>query len=126
MSRIRSKNTKPELILRKFLHKSGYRYRVNLSILGKPDIVFTKKKIAVFVHGCFWHRHGCKNSVMPKTNTEFWEKKLNQNVKRDKEVKNLLAKEGWKQLIVWECELENLKKSEKEILENLGKVKNGN
>lgn len=109
--------------MRRFLHKSGYRYRVNFPLFGKPDLVFTKKKIAVFVHGCFWHRHGCKNSVMPKTNTEFWKKKLNQNVKRDKKVENLLVKEGWKQLVVWECQLEDLKKSEKEILKNLKKIK---
>ncbi len=109
--------------MRRFLHKSGYRYRVNFPLSGKPDIVFTKKKIAVFVHGCFWHWHGCKNSVIPKTNTEFWEKKLNQNVKRDKEVENLLAKAGWRQLIVWECDLEDLKNLKKEILENLKKIK---
>lgn len=111
------------MILRRFLHRSGYRYRVNYTLFGKPDIVFPKKKIAIFVHGCFWHKHGCKNSVTPKTNTKFWKEKLGQNISRDGKVRQILLKGGWKVLIVWECEIENMKTSEKEILENLRKIK---
>lgn len=111
------------MILRRYLHRSGYHYRVNYPLFGKPDIVFPRQKVVIFVHGCFWHKHGCKNSVTPKTNTYFWRNKLNQNIKRDKAVKDKLKKEGWKVLIVWECEIENMKILEKGILENLRRVK---
>ncbi|MCK9268580.1 MAG: very short patch repair endonuclease [Alkaliphilus sp.] len=124
MSRIRSKNTRPEIDVRKYLFSRGYRYRVNYNITGKPDIVFPKKKIAIFIHGCFWHLHGCKYSTMPKTNKQFWENKLNRNKIRDKIVESRLDDEGWKIYTVWECEL----KEEREIclkkLENYIKNKN--
>lgn len=94
-------------MVRKTLWSKGLRYRINYPITGKPDIVFTKKKIAIFVHGCFWHQHGCKNSVIPKTNTTFWREKLNGNKVRDKEVVNILRKEGWNIMTVWECEIKN-------------------
>lgn len=110
------------MMLRSYLHKLGFRYRVNYSLFGRPDIVFPKKKIAVFVHGCFWHRHRCKNSVIPKTNTEFWKEKLKENIERDCEVRSKLIIDGWKVLVVWECKIENIKKLEKEILKNLRKV----
>lgn len=86
MSLIKSGNTKPEKIVRSLLHTMGYRFRLHRTDLpGKPDIVLPKYKIAIFVHGCFWHRHtGCKNATMPKTNTDFWEKKLSKNVARDR------------------------------------------
>lgn len=112
MSRIKSANTGPERFVRKFLYKNGFRYRINYRITGKPDIVFPKRKIAIFVDGCFWHRHGCKNSVMPRTNKKFWRKKLSANILRDKKVKNILKKEGWSIYRFWECEIErNGKKS---------------
>jgi DNA mismatch endonuclease (patch repair protein) len=86
MSLIKPGNTKPEKIVRSLLHTMGYRFRLHRTDLpGKPDIVLPKNKIAIFVHGCFWHRHtGCKNATMPKTNTDFWEKKLSKNVSRDR------------------------------------------
>ena len=107
MSRIRSKNTRPEIAVRKYLFSRGYRYRVNYNITGKPDIVFPKKKIAIFIHGCFWHLHGCKYSTMPKTNKQFWENKLNRNKIRDKIVESRLNDEGWNIYTVWECELKD-------------------
>ena len=106
MSRIRCRDTRPELKVRKYLHSRGYRYRINYKITGRPDIVFPNRKIAIFVHGCFWHRHGCKNSVIPKTNTAFWKRKLVSNVLRDEQVRERLRTEDWKVLTVWECEVE--------------------
>lgn len=95
------------MTLRKYLHKSGFRYRIHYLAFGKPDIVFPKSKIAIFIHGCFWHRHGCKNSVIPKTNTSFWKQKLDENILRDKEVSTKLKANKWITKIIWECELEN-------------------
>lgn len=92
--------------LRRFLHKSGYRYRIHYPITGRPDIAFPSKQIALFIHGCFWHQHGCKNSVIPKTNTDFWMHKLQSNVERDSKVTKLLKKDGWTAYTLWECELE--------------------
>jgi len=120
MSRIKGKDTSPELRLRKELFKKGYRYRLHFSIPGRPDIVFPKKKIAIFVHGCFWHQHGCKNTVIPKTNTRFWQEKLLSNVERDRKNIKKLKSDNWKTLVVWECELEKhfplaLKKVEEEV-----------
>jgi len=107
MSLIRSKNTKPELIVRKYLFGKGLRYRINYNILGTPDIVFPGKKIAIFIHGCFWHLHGCKYSTIPKTNTDFWKNKLTKNKIRDKLIKDKLTADGWNVYIIWECELKN-------------------
>lgn len=106
MSRIKSKNTSPEIIVRKFLYKKGFRFRVNYKLQGKPDVIFPGRRIAVFVNGCFWHKHGCDNSVIPKTNRKFWKNKLNSNVARDKKVQKLLKKEDWSVYRIWECELE--------------------
>lgn len=94
------------MILRTILHKSGFRYRIHYPVYGKPDIIFPKKKIAIFVHGCFWHRHGCKNSVIPKTNTRFWKEKLSKNIERDRVVAERLKSDKWIQKIIWECEIE--------------------
>lgn len=107
MSRIKGKNTKPELKLRSELFKSGARYRLNYKLFGKPDIVFPKNKVAVFVHGCFWHQHGCKDTYRPKSNTDFWNTKLDKNIERDKVVKSTLESEGWKIIYAWECEVNN-------------------
>lgn len=96
------------MILRKYLHKSGYRYRINYPLFGKPDIVFPKQKIAIFVNGCFWHQHGCKNSVIPKTRRVFWKDKLAKNIERDRIVNTSLTKTGWDSKIIWECELEEI------------------
>ncbi|WP_461826573.1 very short patch repair endonuclease [Dysgonomonas sp.] len=107
MSKIRSKDTKPELALRKALFARGFRYRVNVpTLLGKPDIVLRKYKTVIFLNGCFWHRHeGCKYAYTPKTNTEFWVDKINSNKNRDKINLQKLTALGWDVLTVWECEI---------------------
>ena len=107
MSRIHGKDTKPEEIVRKFLFSKGFRYRKNDSRLpGKPDIVLPKYKTVIFVNGCFWHVHqGCKDFFWPKNNAEFWKDKLGKNTERDQRNYALLEQQGWRVLIVWECEL---------------------
>lgn len=107
MSRIPSKNTKPEETVRKYLFRNGFRYRKNVSKLpGKPDIVLPKYKTVIFVNGCFWHAHkGCKWFVPSKSNTEFWEKKFAYNTERDKNNYRKLEDLGWRVLIIWECEI---------------------
>ncbi|GLS35790.1 very short patch repair endonuclease [Mesorhizobium tianshanense] len=107
MSRIRSSDTSPELSLRKALHRFGLRYTLaNRDLPGKPDIVFRRKRVAVFVHGCFWHRHeNCKVANMPKSNTAFWQAKFGSNVARDQRARTLLEELDWRVEVVWECEL---------------------
>ena len=107
MAAIHSTSTKPELRLRKALWRLGFRYHVNLKRLpGSPDLVLPKYRTVIFVHGCFWHGHkGCKNYTVPKTNTEFWEKKVTHNQQRDQEVWRQLEAKGWYVIIVWECQL---------------------
>lgn len=106
MSGIRGKDTKPELTVRRFLHRAGLRFRLHAKLPGKPDLVFPKYKTAVFVHGCFWHRHrGCRLATTPATNPVFWQEKFDANVHRDALVKKALSKLGWKVLVVWACEL---------------------
>ena len=108
MSRIKGKDTGIEVTVRKRLFSYGYRYRKNDKRLpGKPDIVFPKYKTVVFIHGCFWHMHsGCKIARIPKSNTEFWMNKLNHNVDKDRQNKQLLEEMGWKVITVWECDIE--------------------
>jgi DNA mismatch endonuclease, patch repair protein len=110
MSKIKSKNTKPEKILRSALHRRGFRFRIHRADLpGKPDIVFSKQKLAIFVHGCFWHYHeSCREGRIPSTNSAFWKNKLQKNVERDRANICKLEKEGWKVLVIWECEIEKL------------------
>lgn len=105
MSGIRSKNTKPELQVRRLLFSLGYRFRLHRKELpGTPDIVMPSRRVAIFVHGCFWHRHNnCSLAKLPKTNSEFWMKKLSGNIRRDKEKYRELARCGWRILVVWEC-----------------------
>lgn len=112
MSQIHAANTKPEIIVRKYLFSKGLRYRKNVKNLpGKPDVVLKKYKTAVFVNGCFWHGHqGCKYFVMPKSNTEYWNKKISHNIKRDRIVNAELASLGWNVITVWECELKSDKR----------------
>lgn len=106
MSRIRSKDTKPEIAVRSLLHENGYRFRLHVNNLpGKPDIVLPKYKTVIFVHGCFWHRHsGCKFAYNPKTDVVKWKKKFRQNVDRHTKVEKELIELGWKVIIIWECE----------------------
>ncbi len=109
MSRIKGKDTKPEMLVRKYLHAQGFRFRLHVKDLpGKPDIVLPKYKTVIFVHGCFWHGHkGCKYFVVPKTRTERWLYKINGNIERDKKAFKELKKLGWKVIEVWECDLKD-------------------
>ncbi len=119
MSRIRSKNTKPEEIVRKYLFSQGFRYRKNDARLpGKPDIVLPKYKTVIFVNGCFWHGHeGCRYFVWPQNNAEFWKEKIGGNIQRDIKTQNALEQLGWNVLVVWECELK--KAHYQEVLKDL-------
>ncbi len=114
MSRIRSTNTKPEEIVRKYLFSKGLRYRKNdKRYAGKPDIVLPKYKTVIFVNGCFWHGHeGCRYFVMPKSNLEYWNSKISKNIERDIQNIEKLRSEDWKVIVVWECELKKDKKEE--------------
>ena len=107
MAGIRSQNTKPEIIVRKHLHSLGYRYRLGTRIFGlRPDVVLRRHKIAVFVHGCFWHRHpDCKLASNPKSNKERWTKKFEDNVRRDARQMQELDRRGWTGLVIWECQV---------------------
>jgi DNA mismatch endonuclease (patch repair protein) len=106
MSSVGQRDTKPEMSVRRLLHSMNYRYRLHRKDLpGRPDIVFGTRRKAIFVHGCFWHRHsGCSKATSPKTRAEFWSKKFDRNVERDREVERRLGDLGWKSLVVWECE----------------------
>lgn len=109
MSRVRGKNTKPEMIVRRAVHRMGYRYRLHDPRLpGKPDLVFRSRKKVVFVNGCFWHLHDCGTFRMPKTRRDFWEAKLKSNRDRDGLVRTELERLGWNHLTIWECELADI------------------
>ena len=125
MSRIRGKDTKPELVVRKILFKNGYRYRLYSNrVVGKPDIIFEKRKKIIFVHGCFWHRHeNCKYSTLPKTNKSFWNRKFDDNVRRDKYVRKQLLEMGYELMVIWECQTKNISDLETELLDFVGQVK---
>lgn len=112
MSRIRSKDTSPEKVVRSFLHHAGYRFRLHVKILpGSPDIVLPKYRTAIFVHGCFWHRHKrCKYAYTPKSRIEFWQAKFRENVERDKLKKKKLEDFGWQVMTIWECETKDADK----------------
>ena len=112
MSQVKSKDTKPELLVRKFVFSKGFRYRVNYKKLpGKPDIVFVAKKKVIFIHGCFWHGHkGCSYATIPKTRTAWWETKINGTKERDLKNAKALKAEGWKILNVFECDLKSAKR----------------
>jgi DNA mismatch endonuclease, patch repair protein len=107
MSRIRGRDTRPELVVRSLLHRLGYRFRLHRADLpGRPDIVLPKYRTVVMVHGCFWHRHrGCEFAYTPKSRAEFWARKFESNAKRDRIVRAALARAGWRVIVVWECEL---------------------
>lgn len=109
MSRIRGKNTTPEMRVRSLLHRLGYRFRLHGKKLpGRPDVVLVKHQTVIFVHGCFWHRHrGCKNCTTPTNRREWWLAKLNGNAVRDKVQQRALRKLGWRSVVVWECQTEN-------------------
>lgn len=108
MSHIAGKETKPEILVRKFLFANGLRFRKNAKELpGKPDIVLPKYKTVIFIHGCFWHGHTCKRGALPTTNIEFWKTKISSNIERDKRDFLELEKLGWKVIVIWQCEIRN-------------------
>ena len=111
MSQIKAKNTKPEMVVRKFLHANGFRYSLhNKKLPGKPDIVLPKYKTIIFIHGCFWHGHAnCKYFKIPRTRTQWWKDKINRNKANDEKAVKALRKDGWKVIIIWECKLKPAK-----------------
>ena len=117
MARVRSKNSRPEMAIRKLVFALGYRYRLHAKTLpGCPDLVFRPRRRVIFVHGCFWHRHpGCALARIPKSRVNFWTTKLEGNHKRDQRNKRALAREGWKVLTIWECQLKNTVRLEARI-----------
>lgn len=121
MSGIKGKNTKPELMVRRYLHGRGLRYRLHgANLPGRPDIVLPRYRVVVFVHGCFWHQHsGCRYATMPSSRTNFWQNKLAQNVARDLYQINALIDLGWRVLVVWECELRGSKPRLEELYEEI-------
>ena len=125
MSRIRGKDTKPEMIVRRFLFSQGFRFRLHYRKLpGHPDIVLPKYKAVIFVHGCFWHRHeNCRHFRLPQSNVEYWENKIAGNVERDLRDANRIADMGWKVIVVWECELE--RKTRDEVLNRVATLIKG-
>ncbi|WP_084199490.1 very short patch repair endonuclease [Noviherbaspirillum autotrophicum] len=116
MRSIRSSNTKPELIVRRLVHSYGYRFRLHRKDLpGKPDLVFPSRKAVIFVHGCFWHMHGCPSVRVPKSNIDYWKPKLERNQERDLQSRSSLERLGWKVLTVWECEVKDLNALERKL-----------
>jgi len=108
MSRIKGSNTQPEMLVRRVLHRLGYRFRLHVATLpGKPDIVLPRHKIVVLVHGCFWHGHKCADGHRPKSNTDYWNKKLERNTARDKVTQRLLRRQGWRPVVIWSCQCAN-------------------
>lgn len=118
MAKIKGKNTKLEILVRKFLFSKGFRYRINdKNLPGTPDIVLPKYNTVIFVHGCFWHGHpGCRKGRLPTSNIEYWGKKIPENVERDKKKIEKLEKIGWRVIVVWQCEIDN--KAQRELLLN--------
>lgn len=120
MSKIRQADTKPEMCVRRLVRGMGFRYRLHVkSLPGHPDLVFMSRQKVIFVHGCFWHQHGCGRYRMPRSNREFWEPKLASNAERDKVTLTLLAQDGWKVLVIWECQIKDMDKLKLRIVEFL-------
>ena len=119
MSAIKSKNTKPEIKVRKVLHSMGYRFRLHSKNLpGSPDIVLPKFKTVIFVHGCFWHRHeNCKYASIPKTRQEFWNKKFEENIQRDSKIQDKIKNLDWRSVVIWECETKNMENLRDKIID---------
>ena len=124
MRSIKSKDTKPEIILRKYLYTKGLRYRMNYKKLpGRPDLVFIGNKLAVFIHGCFWHQHdNCKITNKPRSNTKFWEDKFTKNLERDKRNKEELITMGWIPIVIWECEILDINRKTRDLNPLLNKL----
>jgi DNA mismatch endonuclease (patch repair protein) len=123
MSHISGKETKPEILVRKFLFASGFRFRKNVKDLpGKPDIVLPKYKTVIFIHGCFWHGHTCKRGALPTTNVEFWKTKICGNVERDKRNTLELEKCDWKIIVIWQCEIKNIELRNKRLAKLVSEI----
>jgi DNA mismatch endonuclease, patch repair protein len=125
MSRVRGRDTKPELLVRQIVHRLGFRYRLHSAELpGKPDLAFIGRRRTIFVHGCFWHQHGgrCALSRLPKSRLSFWKSKLEGNRKRDLRNQRKLRRDGWRVLVLWECQLNDEEKLECRILEFMGRA----
>ena len=106
MSRVRSEDTKPEILVRRLVHSMGFRYRLHVKDLpGRPDLVFPAKRKVIFVHGCFWHGHNCEAGTLPQSNVDYWSVKQARNMARDRQSLRSLARDGWKTLVIWECKL---------------------
>lgn len=113
MAKVKQKNTAPEIIVRKFLFSKGFRYRINVkSLSGTPDIVLSKYKTVIFVHGCFWHGHTCRAGHLPSSNVDYWVTKIEKNIERDNRKINELKKLGWNVVVIWQCEIKALKNRE--------------
>jgi len=113
MTQIKGKDTVPELMVRRILHRMGYRFRLHVDRLpGKPDIVLPRHRMVVLVNGCFWHGHCCSNGHRPKSNTEYWTRKLDRNIARDRDTKRLLRKDGWRVVTIWTCQCRTKNKIE--------------
>ena len=123
MRSVGQKNTKPEILVRKTLHALGGRFRLHVtSLQGRPDIVLKGRRLCIFVHGCFWHRHeGCKYSTIPKTNAAFWMRKFSANKRRDKRLESELTRSGWKVVTIWGCEVRDVEKLRKRLKHILSK-----
>lgn len=120
MAAIKGKNTKPELLVRSWLHRNGFRFRLHRKDLpGKPDIVLPKYRTVIFVNGCFWHSHGCKNSAVPMARRQFWIEKLDRNTKRDAQHRESLRELGWLSVVIWECTLDASRASSTKVLEDV-------
>jgi DNA mismatch endonuclease (patch repair protein) len=125
MSKISEKETKPEILVRKFLFSNGLRYRKNdKRYPGKPDIVLPKYKTVIFIHGCFWHGHNCPAGKLPVTRKEFWQNKIQGNIDRDKKNVEELKKQGWKVITIWQCELKNKEVTKKTLNELINTLHN--
>ena len=127
MSRIRGKDTGPEMVVRRLAHRVGYRYRLHRRDLpGRPDMVFVSRRKVIFVHGCYWHRHDCRfGNVSPKTNATFWKEKIQGNVARDERNAQALAQLGWKMYVIWECELRDERALGRRLKRYLGPLRRG-
>lgn len=124
MSKITGKETKPEILVRRFLFAAGFRFRKNVvNLLGKPDIVLSKYNTIIFVHGCFWHGHTCKRGKLPESNHEFWKQKIEKNIERDKQIIAQLEKDGWTVIIIWQCEIRNKEKCNMRLNELIDELK---
>lgn len=124
MSKITGKETKPEILVRRFLFAAGFRFRKNvINLLGKPDIVLSKYNTIIFIHGCFWHGHTCKRGKLPESNHEFWKQKIEKNIERDKQIIAQLEKDGWTVIIIWQCEIRNKEKCNMRLNELIDELK---